>query len=362
MFGNDKCHRESQQMAIKLPHHIHFLLVGCALIPGCGGEFVSASHREMNQSVSAVDDIVDLGEVDLTKSLERTVRFTIRNPTDAQLAIREIRTSCGCMIVGDYDPDLPPDSELEVVINIRVAPEPGVFSKIAIVDFESREQKPIALRVIGHVNATDVLRGDPPQLDLGEINAILPKEVSDSHARYAQVSRYDQKPFAIYRLDVDNDIFSVDLLNARRGRSSDLHTIVVKVENIGALKGSVQGIVSVYAKHTDIPLLIPLKVEIVNIAQFFKESIVLNASELNGASLIEIRNQRTAPAGSDLTVKSVNAIETSLLTVRQVTPGVSSMVAIEINNQNMPVVQTNLVASIGVNETKVNIPVTVISP
>ena len=127
----------------------------------------------------------DFGVVDAVKTPSVSHEFILTNQSQIVVRIREVRSSCGCMVAEGHEKALSPSDSTRLRARVTLAPVPGPFAKELLVGVEGRSSGWLPLRVVGSIAANASLYSIPSEINFGTVG---PGEESE---RVIQVRRYD---------------------------------------------------------------------------------------------------------------------------------------------------------------------------
>ena len=170
---------------------LSFILLGTVFaLQGIGviqsPEQTEGKQRSVQAGGLRCDEPVwNFGEVDSVKNPRLTHEFVLVNESNETVSVKKVRSSCGCMVVGDYDSELPPGggTELQVVLQLPTVPQ-RVSYDLAV----QTDKGVLPLGVFGTVVVNRGLYTVPAVVSFGTVR---PGEMKE---RSVRVIRYDLSP------------------------------------------------------------------------------------------------------------------------------------------------------------------------
>lgn len=142
---------------------------------------------EARSSLVCIKPTFDLGEVLVKgRAVDFDHSFRVKNRSDKQVRIREVRPDCACVLAKDYSQTLEPGGETEIKVTVSVFGAPGKFRKTIVVKDESNGVLPLS--IVGSRAISDLLYSSPEKVLFGTMTPGGSKSVQ------LVLSRYDGSP------------------------------------------------------------------------------------------------------------------------------------------------------------------------
>jgi len=196
-------------------------LVGfTALLVGCSFETISAGP-DTARTVMSEEPVWDFGVIDPTGGVDVEHTFVIENRSDQPVSVSEVKTSCGCMVVGEFDQQIAPNGTVNIRIKTAVAGKPGPFQKqVWVVFTDDEKHTPLPLYISGTLLPTPELFSVPEVIDFGKVSA------GETKRRTVLLGRYDGSDVDLKSVKSDCPAVESKILDGRNGPSVKLAVIL----------------------------------------------------------------------------------------------------------------------------------------
>jgi len=139
--------------------------------------------------------------------------FTLTNEVEKDIEIREVRTSCGCMVVDGYDAVLSPGQSTELAVNVTLPPTTGFFEKTLAVAVDGVSSGWLPLRVVGKIASTKRFGAAPAVVNFGELRQ------GEIKKRTVTILRFDHSHITRLSASASDENITCELLSASAGNT-----------------------------------------------------------------------------------------------------------------------------------------------
>ena len=153
----------------------------------CGALLLMAMPALAAPEISVEKPVYDFGTVTQGQKVDHV--FTLKNRGDEPLAIKEIRSSCGCTAASLSARTIPPGKTGEVKVTFDSTNFAGQVTKTVYLDSNDPRNPSAMLSMQG--NISEIIAANPRTLNLGSLKAGSMKEV------VVAVENKGSKPFVV---------------------------------------------------------------------------------------------------------------------------------------------------------------------
>lgn len=170
---------------------LFLVFVGGALAIWWPGENPTQRHESEAGGLVCGEALWDFGSVDSLEEPEVSHEFVLRNKCAKAVQIREVRSSCGCMVAEGYERALPPGACTSIRVKLSLPPRPTQFQRTMLVGLETSPAQWLSLEIKGTVVANASMYSIPSQINFGTVRQGETKE------RTVELARFDFTPIVI---------------------------------------------------------------------------------------------------------------------------------------------------------------------
>lgn len=219
------------------------LALGLARWPKVGSPQRTVVASESRRLVCA-DGVWNFGKVDAITTPKLRHSFAIENHSAADVFIKEIRPTCGCMLVAGFEKRIRARGRLEFSVQLTLAPVPGPVHKAVIIETElPGDRLVLGLEGVQRLNAS--LRTFPPLVDFGIIRQGTTK------TRELTIARFDGSPVMYFRVEFADAHLHLtgDPTAGQDGRTA----IELRLDTTGLKSGEYHSSVKLHCAHEAYP-------------------------------------------------------------------------------------------------------------
>jgi len=194
----------------------------------------------------------NFGSVDSVRNPQLTHEFVLVNESKETVLIRRVHSSCGCMVTGDYDRELPPGGSTRLRVDLRLPTVPQrVRHDLAV----QTDKGILPLEVVGAVEANSGMFSVPAVVNFGIVKQ------GERRERTVRLFRYDSSPIDFVGIESRSE--AVSYVAERAENNARSVTLVISVQADGSHAGRFEDVVVVTTTNPVSPVfLLPVRVEI----------------------------------------------------------------------------------------------------
>ena len=156
--------------------------------------------------LQCIEPVWNFGTVDSVVRPRLFHEFVLINESKETVSIKQVHSSCGCMVAEGYDEELGPGQSTRLRVEVELPPLPQRFHK----DLAVQTNKGVLpLSVVGEIVANSALHSIPAEVNFG---IMLPGEKKE---RIVKIYRYDLSPVVIETVSSSQDGICVESLEGR---------------------------------------------------------------------------------------------------------------------------------------------------
>jgi Protein of unknown function (DUF1573) len=187
----------------------------------------------------------DFGVVDQVQTPKLSHEFQLRNVSQKDVDIREVRSACGCMVAEGYAGHLAPGGSTILTTEVDLPPVPGKFRKKLVVVVEGELPLLLPLDVVGSIAPNGMAYSIPAEIHFGTV------EVGETRARTVRVLRYDASPVDI--VDVTGSDTGLECSIGSTSSQDGSPVVQVRLSTDSLSTGDYSGKVTILTKHNQHP-------------------------------------------------------------------------------------------------------------
>jgi len=170
------------------------------------------------------------GERDQSEVVEHT--FVLRNEGEAELLIKNVRTSCGCTVANISNREVEPGGLTELTARLSLKGRRGSQRKAITVESNDPHSPKYQLYMEGA--ATSLVQIQPSRVYFGQIEDARP------HSETVSIESKLDEPLTITRVDSSAQYFDAELKTVEEGKRYQLIVSTVPPLPAGPVRGSVR--------------------------------------------------------------------------------------------------------------------------